>query len=249
MTQFQTLNIWIVLVASLMTALFTGLGVLPFIFLKKITRPLLGIFNAVAAGLMLGASYQLISEGMLIGAKRTLLGLILGLLLIVLANVWIKKSKGFAIQNIEKADARKIFLILGVMTAHSFAEGIGVGVSFGGGQELGFLVSTAIAIHNIPEGLAISLVLIPKGFRVWSAAGWSIFSSLPQPLMAVPAYLFILFFTPILPIGLGLAAGAMIWMLFAELLADALKDASRSAVGITITFSFISMLFFQVLFM
>ena len=45
------------------------------------------------------------------------------------------------------------------MTVHSFAEGVGVGVSFGGGQSLGLVTALAIAIHNIPEGLAISLVL------------------------------------------------------------------------------------------
>ena len=44
------------------------------------------------------------------------------------------------------------------MTAHSFAEGVGVGVYFGGSGELATFITAAIAIHNIPEGLAISLV-------------------------------------------------------------------------------------------
>lgn len=49
------------------------------------------------------------------------------------------------------------------MTLHLFAEGIGVGVAFGGGQDFGTFISPTIAVHNIPEGLAIALVLIPKG--------------------------------------------------------------------------------------
>jgi len=68
---------------------------------------------------------------------------------------------------------------------------LGVGAAFGGGASLGLLIAIAIAVHNIPEGLAISLVLVPRGQSVRSAAGWSIFSSLPQPLLAVPAFPFV----------------------------------------------------------
>jgi len=240
-------DVWVVLVASVITALFTGLGAVPFVFLKNISRKWIGIFNGLAAGLMLGASHQLISEGITLDAPKTLGGLLLGLILIVAADRLIENHDDIDIAGLKKADVRKTLLILGVMTAHSFAEGIGVGVSFGGGEELGFFVAAAIAVHNIPEGLAISLVLIPRGFSILSAGWWSIFSSLPQPLMAVPAFLFVLIFTPFLPVGLGLAAGAMIWMVFAELVPDALETASKSAVGAAVTLAFIAMQAFQVL--
>jgi zinc transporter ZupT len=72
------------------------------------------------------------------------------------------------------------------------------------------------AVHNIPEGLAISLVLVPRGVTVWRAALWSIFSSLPQPLLAVPAFVFVEAFGASLPIGLGFAGGAMVWMVLTE---------------------------------
>jgi len=81
-------------------------------------------------------------------------------------------------------DASKALLIVGVMTMHSFTEGVGVGVSFGGGIDLGLFITLAIAVHNIPEGLAISLVLVPRGVSWSRAALWSVVSSLPQPLMA-----------------------------------------------------------------
>jgi zinc transporter, ZIP family len=90
----------------------------------------------------------------------------------------------------------------------------------------------AIAVHNIPEGLAISLVLIPRGVTVRRAAAWSVFSSLPQPLMAVPAFVFVETFEPLLPIGLGFAAGAMLWMTAVELLPEALRVASAWSVAL-----------------
>ncbi|MEX0820393.1 MAG: phosphoglycerate kinase [Pirellulaceae bacterium] len=88
--------------------------------------------------------------------------------------------------------------------------------------------------------LAISLVLVPRGTPIWKAATWSIFTSLPQPLMAVPAFLFVLAFQPFLPVGLGLAAGAMIWMVFAELIPDALKRASGPTVDTAVPLTFAS---------
>jgi len=138
-------------------------------------------------------------------------------------------------------------LIVGVMTAHSFAEGIGVGVSFAGSEGLGTFITTAIAFHNVPEGLAIALILVPRGTPVWKAGLWAIFTSLPQPLMAAPAYLFVETFRPLLPVGLGLAAGAMIWMVFSELFPEALERVSSGSAATVVTLAFAAMMAFQML--
>jgi len=240
-------NLWTILLASGLTALVTGLGVLPFFFFKDFNRWWLSIFQSLAAGLMLGACYNLIQEGGHIDPSRTIIGILVGLLLIVGANHFIsRRGTDLDVADLEGADARKALLVLGIMTAHSFAEGIGVGVSFGGGEKLGLFITAAIAIHNIPEGLAVALVMVPKGTKPSRAALWSIFSSLPQPLMAVPAFLFVYFFAPWLPVGLGLAAGAMIWMVFAELIPDAYEGgASGTAIGIAVTLAFAALLAFQ----
>jgi len=235
------INVWTVLAAAALTAVATGLGALPFLVFRDISGWWLGVADAVAAGLMLAASHGLISEGFHIGPGRTLGGILLGLGLIIAADKWVV-PRDLDVAELHGAGARKALLILGVMTAHSFAEGVGVGVSFGGGDKLELFITAAIAVHNIPEGLAISLVLIPRGTPVGKAAGWSIFTSLPQPLMAVPAFLFVLAFKPFLPVGLGLAAGAMIWMVFAELIPEALERTSGRAVGAAVTLAFATML-------
>jgi zinc transporter ZupT len=242
----MTTNLWTILLASSLTAVVTGLGVLPFFFFKKFSPWWLGIFQAATAGLMLGASHNLIDEGVHISAYRTFAGILIGLTLIVLADRFISSRREVDLGELVGADARKALLILGIMTVHSFAEGIGVGVSFGGGEKLGLFITVAIAIHNIPEGLAVAMVLVPKGTKPWKAGLWAIFTSLPQPLMAIPAFLFVILFEPWLPVGLGLAAGAMIWMVFAELIPESYdRGVSGAAIGIAVTLAFAALLAFQ----
>ena len=238
---------WTVLLAAVITAIMTGAGALPFAFVRHFSKSWLGYFNAIAGGLMLAASHSLIAEGTAVSPGRVLVGMLLGLTTITIINWLIEKEKKVRVAELDGAGARKALLLLGIMTAHSFAEGVGVGVSFSGGDELGFFITTAIALHNIPEGLAISLVLVPLGMQVWKAGAWSIFTSLPQPLMAVPAFLFVNVFEQFLPIGLGLAAGAMIWMVFADLVPDSLERISGTAAGMVLTLAFTTMLAFQLL--
>ena len=236
-----------VFIAALITAITTGIGAFPLAFAHRVGGRWLAIGAALAGGLMLAASHSLIAEGNILDAWRTLIGIGSGLVLVVLADRWVDQHDTPDIGDLQGANARKALMIVGIMTIHSFAEGIGVGVAYGGGEELGVFITTAIAIHNIPEGLAIALVLVPRGVSVWKAAGWSVFSSLPQPLMAIPAYLFVSVFEPFLPIGLGLAAGAMIWMVFAEMIPDANKGLTASGVGIVIVLAFMGMFAFQTL--
>lgn len=241
----MTANVWTVGLAALITALATGVGAIPFFFTQRLRRRWLGIANAIAAGLMLGASHGLINEGIRYSWVRTVAGILLGVIFIAIAHRALENRGELEIGELRGAGALKALMIVGVMTVHSFSEGVGVGVSFGGGQELGSLITAAIAVHNIPEGLAISLVLVPRGTSPWRAGFWSIFSSLPQPLMAIPAYLFVQAFQPVLPAGLGFAAGAMIWMAFAELVPDAMEDATHDAVAAAITLAIAAMLVFQ----
>lgn len=245
------IQVYHVIIAAFVTALATGFGALPFLFIKNIAKRWVGIGNSIAAGLMFGASIGLVYEGVTIeGSGDPILkvcsGLIFGGLLVFLAHKFLESTdKDYSLGKIQGANAIKMLMIVGIMTIHSFAEGVGVGVSFGDSPQLGSLISIAIAIHNIPEGLAISLVLIPRGTSVRNAALWSIFSSLPQPIMAVPAFLFVLTFKTFLPIGLGIAAGAMFWMVIKELLPDARQELSSAKVYGLTTVTALLMLIFQ----
>lgn len=208
---------------------------------------MLGRSNAVASGLMLAASFSLIMEGYDIARWMTLAGMTAGVVLVVLANRWLDNGTQVAITDLVGGKRKQMLMFLGIMTVHSFAEGVSVGVSFASTMEFGVFIAIAIAVHNIPEGLAISLVMVPQGTSPLKAVWWSIFSSLPQPLMAIPAFLFVEVFREYLPFGLGFAAGAMIWMVFADLIPDALEKCSGKKVGLWVTLAILVMSAFQIL--
>jgi zinc transporter ZupT len=242
-------DVLVVFLAALVTALATGLGAVPFAFGHSYGERLVGLASGVAAGVMLGASASLIIQGWRDGRVRVVGGCLLGAAFVLAAHRVLAGREDAHLGGLSGSDARKAVLVIAVMTVHSGAEGIGVGASFGGGDKLGLLIAAAIAVHNIPEGLAISLVLVPRGVSVRAAAGWSVFSSLPQPLLAVPAFLFVERFTSVLPLGLGFAAGAMIWLASAELAPDAFAHARRVTATAAIAVAFASMLVLQTLFL
>ena len=215
---------------AMLTAIATGLGALPFLFVRAVGDRRLGAANSLAAGLMLAASAVLLWEGAAASIALCAGGALAGALAVWASQVALGHDEEVSVGSLQGADARKAILVMGVMTAHSFAEGVGVGVAYGGGDELGLFVTAAIALHNVPEGLAIALVLVPRGVSVWAAAGWAVVSSLPQPIVAVPAFLAVATFADLLPFGLGFAAGAMVLMAALELLPEALEQTSAARV-------------------
>lgn len=234
----------IVFLAALATALATGLGALPFAFISNISGNSIAVANAIAAGLMLGASFGLVSEGAAYNGWATFVGANLGVLFILITQKLLG-DHDIDFVGATGVSAKRMLLIVVVMTVHSFAEGVAVGVSFGGGESLATAITIAIAVHNIPEGLAISAVMRPRGASLAACIGWSIFSSLPQPITAVPAFVFVERFSSVLPYGLGFASGAMVFMVLVELLPEAYEQALGRSVGLITGLTLVAMLLFQ----
>jgi len=251
---------------SWLTAVSTGIGAIPFYFFNEPDKFWMGISNAAAGGMMLAASCSLALEGAdeenkmietffgletieISGMKliRTLTGFAIGILFIIITKKFLDQYEDIKLGSIEGASAQKMVLIVFVMTLHSLTEGVGIGVSFGGknGLKLGQFISLSLAVHNIPEGLAVALVLTSRKVSKLRAALWAIFTSLPQPLMALPAFLFVEKFQKILPIGLGFAAGAMSFVAVFELLVEAIEDTNISITSIVGLLAFVIMWFLQ----
>jgi len=242
------------------TAVSTGLGVLPLVFVRdgELDTFYIGVSNAIASGMMIAASYSLILEGVTFTdvmdisdvscVRRTCLGILLGVMFLLGTKSFLDQHEDLKVGGLSGADARKVMLIIFVMTLHSFSEGVGIGVSFGGdnGDKLGMFISASLAVHNIPEGLAVAIVLLPRRVSKLTASMWCIATSLPQPLMAVPAFMFVNTFVPILPIGLGFAGGAMAFVAVFELLVEAYEDTESVPITGSLTVAaFAGMMYLQ----
>ena len=246
-------NYLLVFVAGLITALATGLGALPFFVVEEVSDRWNVVLWGLASGIMLSASvFGLISEGLaeatpwawivalgfsewVARAVPLVVGLLAGVLLVIVAHEVIEGQEVNP-RRYEEADFRKLLLILGILTVHSFPEGVAIGVSFadldleGGVTILGFAVpllavfmTVAISIHNVPEGVAISIPLRAMGVSEWRMVWWAVFSSLPQPIGAVLAFGFVRVAREFLAVGFGFAAGAMVYLVLTEFIPEALE--------------------------
>ena len=246
-------NLVLVFVAGFITALATGLGALPFFFVDEFSdRWNVGLWG-IASGIMVSASmFGLLNEGMAYTSGLPLMlaaGLLAGAVLVELSDrilQWLDlghdhgdddddehrlEAEAFA-----EGDPKTLILILGILTVHSFPEGVAIGVSFaelgleGGVPVFGFAVpllavfmTVAISIHNIPEGTAIAIPMRAMGLSKWRMVGAAVFSSLPQPIGAVIAFAFVRWAQAFLPFGYGFAAGAMVYLVATEFIPEALE--------------------------
>ena len=142
-------------------------------------------------------------------------------------------------QAFADGDLKTLVLILGILTVHSFPEGVAIGVSFArlgieegldvlgiGIPVLAVFMTVAISIHNVPEGTAIAIPMRAMGLSNWRMVGAAVFSSLPQPIGAVIAFIFVRWAESFLSFGFGFAAGAMIYLVVTEFVPEALETGA-----------------------
>jgi zinc transporter ZupT len=204
--------------------------------------------SALAAGMMLSASlFALTAKGLDEGhVWQVVLGLLAGGAFFAITKRLVERTE-WRVQNLSVTESRQAILVLVAMFIHSIPEGVAIGVGYATGElQFGLLLALAIAIHNVPEGLAVSLPLRSKGVSVAACAGYAILTSAPQPIAAVPAFLLVSVFKPLLPAGLGFAGGAMIFLVAAELIPESLSRCSRNDAAWSLLVGLIVMLWITV---
>lgn len=238
--------VWRVFWVALGTDLATGLGALPFAFVRRLSACWQGRMTAAAAGMMLSASvFTLTGEALKTGSLwHVLVGLLAGAAFFSLTARLVHRTE-WRLGSLSAAESRQGILVIAAMFIHSIPEGVAIGVGYATGEmRFGLLLATAIAVHNIPEGLAVSMPLRARGMSVAKCAGYAVLTSVPQPLAAVPSFLLVSVVQPLLPVGLGFAGGAMIFLVVFELLPESLEQCGRTESAWSLMIGLIAMLWF-----
>ena len=231
---------------ALFTALATGLGALPVLILRNTEPKWRGIAAATASGMMLSASvFALADEALGRGDAVEVVG---GMLAGALFFSWtsrIIEQRGWTIHGLNEQSSKQTLLLLLTLFVHSIPEGAAIGVGYATGEiKFGWLLAVAIGVHNIPEGTAVSLPLRANGASMARCIWYSILTSLPQPVVAVPAFLLVSVFQPLLPASLGFAGGAMIFLVIQELLPESFAHSSPTEAAWGVTVGLVGMLGF-----
>lgn len=101
---------------------------------------------------------------------------------------------------------------------HNLPEGIAVGAGYLHNPQFGVFVAIAILLHNIPEGIATALPLCRGGICRRDAIKIAFLSGLAEPIGAVFASLVLINFSALLPGALAFAAGVMMFITLDELI-------------------------------
>jgi len=240
----MTPTAWHVFWVALLTDLATGLGALPFAFVRKMSERWEGIMAAVAGGMMVSASVFSLADQAL--HRGSVWGVAAGMLAGTGFFAWTARRmehNTWQIADLNAADSRQAALMIVSLFIHSIPEGVAIGVGYATGElKFGTLLAMAIAVHNVPEGMAVTLPLRAKGVPLWKCMGYAILTSVPQPIFAVPAFLLVSVSKPLLPPGLGFAGGAMMYLVVAELIPESHSRCSKQETAWGVMMGLLAML-------
>jgi zinc transporter ZupT len=220
-----------VLLYSTIAAAAASLGAVPLLFRERPPVAWLGWSNAVAAGLMLGAAYLLLSADVASGAPALAAGTALGMGFVALTHA----AYGTAELELNLlGDARPDYgdKVIRVHALHAAPEGVTIGVAMTLSPPLGVFMALAIAAHNVPEATILAAILTSRGISRARAAGLAVMTNAGQVVLAVATYL-VLGAAPVaLPWLLGFAAGALVYLVLAELLPECYRQSGHTSVAL-----------------
>jgi ZIP family zinc transporter len=235
----------VVLIAS-MAGTATGLGALPIFFTDRVSHKMYDGALGLAAGIMFGASmFSLILPGMELGAMwEVMVGILFGGLFLLGTNQLIPHLH-LDFGNPEGEQFKKKALLIGsAITIHNFPEGLAVGIAFGSGFEgVAIALGVAIGIQNVPDGFAMAIPAsktdLPKSKNLLYT---TLSGGVPEPIAAVLGFTLVSVFTQIFPLAAGFAAGAMMAVIFREMIPSSHSHGYANFATITFVVGFVLMM-------
>lgn len=211
------------LLLSLIAGLATGIGGALVVLFKAPDMRTYDTLLGFAAGVMTAvATLGLIQGGLNLGGTLiTLLGVAIGAgVLFVFDRYLPHEHEHLPFVCTDITAYRRGLLLFTAMTLHNVPEGLAVGTSFAAAPRLGLLLAIAIALHNIPEGMAIAGPFRSCGMSRLRTVIWTTASGLAEPAAALIGALFVSLAAPLLPVSLGFAGGAMLYVVSDELIPE-----------------------------
>ena len=222
-----------------------------FLLKKEMNEKLQKILLGFAAGVMIAASiWSLIQPAIeTYSDYRSWLvpsiGFIIGVLFLLLIDyivphIHVDNNE----EGLKSNSLSKTFKMMLAVTIHNVPEGLAVGVIIGSfiignvNREAMFALSIGIAIQNFPEGAIISMPLKETGVSKPKAFLLGVLSGVVEPIAGALAILLISVVEVILPYTLCFAAGAMMYVVFEELIPEANsgKHSNLATIGFSIGF-------------
>ncbi|CAM3035750.1 ZIP family metal transporter [Paenibacillus sediminis] len=232
-------------IGSFISAMSTGLGAVPILFMRKVTHRLRDILLAYAAGIMTSASvYNLIPQALELSNLFVIFaGIMLGSMLMLILemkipHIELENSTGYHL-NIET----RSFLIITAITLHNLPEGLSVGVSYASNTEsLGNLIAFSIGLQNAPEGFLVALFLVNQDINRWKALGIATLTGVVEIVTSMLGYSLSSVISGLVPYGLAFAAGAMMFVVYKELIPESHGDGNQRVATVSFILGLVTMI-------
>jgi len=218
-----------------MCALGTALGAVPVLVIRGMPVAVSDALLGFGAGIMLAATaFSLIVPGL--GAAQGLgftpwgagalvsAGILAGAVGLFIVDTLVSQGPHLSDVAEKPAIPSNIWLFVIAIIAHNIPEGMAVGVSAGGGLAHADSLAMGIALQDVPEGLVIALVLAAAGMSRLNAFMIGAASGLVEPVFAVLCAWLVEIAAMLLPVGLALAAGAMLLVVVHEIIPESRRN-------------------------
>lgn len=229
-------DVLIVVQYTALAAVLSAVGALPFAFRRDLSVKWIAVAYSLASGLMLGAAYLLLNEGLTRGLGESVTGFLSAIGYTALVHTY-SGTIGLDTKPETRDNPEKGYKIILQSTLHSASEGVAIGTAMALNLKFGIFLVIAMAFHNIGESTALTSELRSRGVSVGEAAGLSIVTNLPQVILGVFAFSVASALGSGLDFILGFSAGAMAYLTLTELLPASYQRSGSRMVALIISFS------------